>query len=213
MLAALFLLGIVVATVVAVVLLILWLLRHRAQPLPSAPPTPPPPVQPSPYKIPDQFSETTLASTLGVRLMGTPADGSRAKPSTALAATAPVIWVDKGDEVLVHLESAQVRMLNGTLLVSVDLETDQTGRSPLVVALAMGAANDPAGLVAVTDDLPQGNGQLASRWGRVLQDAVWGALIQLVRDHALERGLAPRSLTVTPGQLSFQPGTPVQATE
>ena len=151
-----------------------------------------------------------MASVLGIRLLGTPADGSRAAATTT-ASAAPVIWVDKGDEVVVHLETTNVRMLNGTLLVSVDLETDQTGRSPLVVVLAMGATGDPAALVAVTDDLPQGNGQLAARWGRVLQEAVWAALLQLVRDHALERGLAPRSLSITAGQILFQPGAPLQA--
>lgn len=161
-------------------------------------------------EVPDQFNEASLASALGIRLLGRPADGSRAAASTT-PVTAPVIWVDKGDEVLVHLESVHVRMLNGMLLVSVDLETDQTGRSPLVVVLAMGATNDPAGLVSVTDELPQGNGQLAARWGRVLQEAVWAAMLQLVRDHALERGLASRSLNITAGQLSFQPGAPLQA--
>jgi len=63
---------------------------------------------------------------------------ARLTPVAAGGAPAPVIWVDGGDEVLVHLESVQAKMLDGgVLLVSVDLETDQTGRTPLIVRLAL----------------------------------------------------------------------------
>jgi hypothetical protein len=39
--------------------------------------------------------------------------------------------VDAADEVLVHLDSIQVRFLDRMIVVSVDLETDQTSRAPL----------------------------------------------------------------------------------
>jgi hypothetical protein len=93
------------------------------------------------------------------------------------------------------------------LLLSVDLETDQTGRTPLVVALALGNADDPAGLVATTDELPHGNGLLASRWGKPLQDAVWASLLGLATDHAEERGLAPQSITASAGTLQLSAAT------
>jgi hypothetical protein len=117
--------------------------------------------------------------------------------------SAGVVWVDGGDEVLVHLSAAQVRILDKMLLVSVDLETDQTGRTPLTVALALGTATDPAGLVAVTDEFPQGNGQLAARWGAALQAAVWSSLLGLSQDHAAERNKAPRGISAAPGQLTL----------
>ncbi len=159
------------------------------------------------FTIPDRFNEAGLALELSVRLRGAPANGVNRPTFTTAART--VIWVDGGDEVLVHLESLQVRMLPGTLLISVDLECDQTGRSPLVVALALGAAQDAAGLVGVTDDLPHGHPLLASRWGKPLQAAVWAGLLGLAKDHAIERRLAPHAIQVMQGVMGLQAGPPL----
>ena len=159
-------------------------------------------------KVPDHFDETALASTLRVRLAGKPADGSAHGGTTSNKA----IWVDGGDEVLVHLDSTTIRILDKTLLVSVDLETDQTGRTPLVVALALGGSDDPAGLIATTDALPRGNGPLAARWGRALQGAVWASLLGLAQDHASERNKAPAGISAALGRLSLQAGPPLEVT-
>jgi hypothetical protein len=187
-------------------ILIGWLLkRHPAAPSPPPPPTPVPSPCP-PLKIPDTFDEKGLTSTLSVRLAGVPADGSKPVPQRN---SQNVIWVDHGDEVLVHLDSVRTRILDRMLVVSIDLETDQTGRTPLVVALALGNPNDPAGLVAVTDELPRGNGLLASRWGRVVQDAIWASMLGLAGDHAKERDSAPMGITTSAGALHLHAGPPV----
>lgn len=159
-----------------------------------------------PLQIPDNFNPDSLARELSLRIAGMPADG-RVAATPALGA---VIWIDAGSEVLAHLDSIQTRLLKGTLLVSIDLETDQTGRSPLIVALHLSAdPNDPAGLVATTDDYPRGDGRLASRWGRPLQAAVWASLLSLAQDHAAQRSGAPRAITVTEGGLTMQAGSPL----
>jgi hypothetical protein len=184
--------------------------REEAEELPSmfqVAGTPAPSPQGPPLKIPDTLDEPALSSTLAQRLAGSPADGTTSGQDSA----PEVIWVESGDEVLVHLDSTQVRMLDGALLVSVDLETDQTGRSPLVVILALGASGDPAGLMAVTDDLPRGNGVLAARWGQVFQTAVWASLLGLASDHASERGSSPMGIAVAPGALSLRVGPPLSA--
>jgi hypothetical protein len=80
-----------------------------------------------------------------------------------------------------------------------------------VVAFAMGGADDPAGLVATTDDYPRGNGPLAARWGKALQAALWASVLALAQDHATERGLAARGIAVAAGQLTLQPTTPLSA--
>jgi len=164
-----------------------------------------------PYKIPDRLPPQDIASTIAVRLTGAPADGNMQAAASAPGAPKRVVWVDHGDEVLVHLDSLRTQIVGRTLLVSVDLETDQTGRASLIVPLVLGGADDPAGLVAVTEDLPRGNGLLASRWGPILQDALWASLTNLAADHASERLLAPRGIALTPDGLQLHAAAPVSA--
>lgn len=190
---------------IAIGLLLAWLWR-RKHPQPR-PPVPPPSPCPPPYTIPDQLGETDLTAQIGVRLMGTTANGV---PLPATPAGTPpatkVIWVDHGNEVLVHLDSTAVRILDRMVLVSVDLETDQTGRTPLVCSFAVSGAGELGGLVATTDELPSGLGSLASAWGQHLQSAVWSSLMGLANDHAAERSLTPRALSAVAGKLSLQAG-------
>jgi hypothetical protein len=173
-----------VLILIILVVVVLWLLLGLSRRTPQPAPTPA-----TPFHIPDHFSEPELASHLSLRLAGTPADGSLLPAGTA--PPLQVVWVDRGDEVLVHLDSTQVRVRDTTLLISVDLETDQTGRTPLVVVLAMGDTADPAGLVVTTDEYPRGNGALAARWGKSLQAAVWASLLGLARDH-FEEVMGPK---------------------
>jgi hypothetical protein len=181
--------------------------RHVPPPAPCPPPPPPQPCPPTDYKVPDNFGEADLPAALTIRLMGAPANGIPASvPATAPAA---VIWVNGSNEVLVHLDSTQVRILDGMLLVSVDLESDQTGRTPLVCAFALSNTSDPSTLVATTDEYPRGDGTLASCWGQQLQQAVWSSILALANDHADERELSPRGLIATAGKLSLSAGAPI----
>jgi hypothetical protein len=163
---------------------------------------------PSPHKIPDQLSEGDLTSALNVRLMGTAANGVPDLGGSSGTPKAPgkVVWVDHGNEVLVHLDSTVVRILDRMVLVSVDLETDQTGRTPLVCSFAVSGPGELGGLVATTDELPRGSGVLASCWGQQLQAAVWSSLMGLANDHAAERNLTPRALSASAGKLSLNAG-------
>jgi hypothetical protein len=136
--------------------------------------------------------------------MGTTANGVPL-PASATPPT-EVIWVDHGNEILVHLDSTSVRILDRTILVSVDLECDQTGRTPLVCSFAVSGPGELGGLVAATDDLPRGLGSLASAWGPQLQSAVWSSLLGLANDHAAERSLAPRAISAAAGTLTLNAG-------
>jgi hypothetical protein len=161
----------------------------------------------STFAVANTVNEAQLATELASRLPGTSADASQlvnVSPTT-------IIWVERGDEVVVHLDSVQVRLLAGSLLVSVDLETDQTGRATLVCAFALGGAGDPAGLTAVTDDLPKGLGTLTARWGKILQAAIWASLLGYAQDAAAQQGGAPIGLAVSQGSLTVVAGTPLSA--
>ena len=153
------------------------------------------------YVYADRADEAGLAAELRGRLIGTPADGSAVGQATTAK---QIIWVDAGDEVLVHLDSIKVRLLTRAIVVSLDLEADQTGRGPLIVTFSLGGARDQEGRVATTDELPHGNPQLAARWGRAVQAALWAALMGLVSDHAAERGKEPGAIYVTPGAIQIK---------
>jgi len=193
-----------------VFLLGLWIGFWIRRKYPPAQATPPPPKDPGcpPPQIEDSYTPAQLAPALSLQLVGTPADGSQ-PPATPPSRS--VIWVDQDDEVLVHLESTQVRLQNGCLLVSVDLETDQTGRQPLVMAFSVSDGADGAGLIATTDDLPRGNGFLAARWGHVLQSAMWASMLNMSKQHAFERQQAPNGISIANGMLNFHAGEPAVA--
>jgi hypothetical protein len=146
-------------------------------------------------EVPDKIAGAELASMLRTRVIG--ASVTRAP---APLSSASVVWVDGGDEVLVHLDSITTQLVGSTVLVSLDLESDQTGRTTLVVAFAI-SSTDSAGLVAATDQLPRGNGILAARWGAAVREAAWSAMLALASDHAKERGLAPRGFAIAGGDI------------
>ena len=150
------------------------------------------------YSVKDQLNEAAAAALISRAFAG----GARLETS-ARARTRPVLWKDLDDEVLVHLDSIVVRFVERYALVSVDLETEQTGRASLIVTLAFGSPQDGAGLVAATDALPRGNPLLAARWGRVVQETVWAALLDAARTHAEERGKVPLAIDVLAGRVRF----------
>lgn len=201
--------GIIVLLLIAVaigfLLGLLWISGDRVAPPPPAP-LPPAPPPPTPYRYPDRLDAPALATEIGTRLAGTLADGSEPTGATPRQ----VVWIDGGDEVLVHLDSVRMRIVGQTLLVSVDLETDQTGRAPVIVAFALGGADDRGGLVATTDEVPYGHPQLARRWGAVLRQALWSSLLGLAEDHAVERALAASRLSIADGRIALEASEPLR---
>jgi hypothetical protein len=153
---------------------------------------PPPPER----KVPSAIAPAQLDRLLGARIAGTPADGSA--PSDA--SPDKVIWVDYGDEVLVHLDSLRTAVVGDSVLVSLDLETDETGRAAVVVPFAVGSGPD-GGFTFVTEELPRGPEILVRRWGAAVQEAADAALLDLAGEHASERSGRPGALYVKDGQL------------
>ena len=150
----------------------------------------------------DQFNDATLAAAIAQRLANGNASAMRLKA---------VVWVDRGDEVIVHLDNLRAKTADRVLLLSVDLETVQTGRTPLICVFAVGNDKDPAGLVAVTDELPRGNGVLAARWGKILQEALWSSLLAISADHAAGTKATAIGISVTAGSLALHTSpTPIR---
>lgn len=215
-------LTVVLAVLVLVLLVMLLLLRSRADDESSGgegsgDEGDEPPVIDRDDVIPSRLDERSLPAHLGVRLQGTPSTVDvttlPAGPSSVadLASDTPsrVVWVDGGDEALVHLDSLTTKIVGSTLIVSLDLETDQTGRAPVIVRFALGDGSDPAGLVAATDAVAGGHPLLVSRWGDAVTAAAWSALVGLGVDHADQRGGVAGRLTIDSGHLDLRARTPI----
>lgn len=153
-------------------------------------------------EIPQRLDEATLSAAIARRL------GSPDALPAGFGAPGPVVWVDGADEVLVHLPSVRVALRDRLVAVSVDLETDQTGRETLVMPFSVGGLRDPAGLIAAAEALPRGDGLLVGRWGRILQEAVWSALLSVVDDYASRLKKLPFGFTASNGVLSLRAARP-----
>ena len=89
----------------------------------------------------------------------------------------PVIWIDGDSEIVVHPAELRVMLHSGLVIIELPLSTDQTGKGKLVTAFSVGKTADDATLVALTESVPRGNSVLASRWGYVVQETLWQALL------------------------------------
>jgi len=144
------------------------------------------------FQIPDTLTESDLTTRLRQELT-----------TTAAGAAEAIVWQDRGDEVVVHLSTLQIRLEAPTVFASIELESDQTGRHALIVRFVFGDPQDPAGLFATSDDVVRGNSMLAARWGPIFRDLLWSALTRLSSSHAAERGLAPLGFSVNRAGLAL----------
>jgi len=153
------------------------------------------------YTVPDQLDEKQAAVLVRRALCGgkEPASGTRQR----------VLWEDAGDQALVHVDSVVVRLLPRTILVSADLETDQTGVGALIVTFALGSTQDKTGLFAMSEERVRGHPLLASRWGVVFRETVWSALLGAARTHAVERAKVATALHPMKGKLTFAAAAPI----
>jgi hypothetical protein len=122
--------------------------------------------------VPEEFDERTVQAALARRLAGPHDDPGG------------IVWVKDGDEVVVWVDTLTVQLQPGTVRARVELETEQTGRTPQDVVIAVAEPSAPPSLLAVTDETARGDAPLAARWGQTLQDAVWGTLLELADDAA-----------------------------
>jgi hypothetical protein len=167
-----------------------------------------------PPDVPATLDPRPLATALTPILAGRAADGSTPTPADATPAAAPktVIWVDGGDEIVAHLDSLSAKILDGAVVMSLDLEDDTTGRGPVVVRFAVSSATDDAGLIAATDEVAGGHPAFAARWGPAVQNAAWAALLGLAQEHATARGQAPQGISAVAGAVRLHLEAPVDLT-
>jgi hypothetical protein len=99
-----------------------------------------------------------------------------------------VIWQARGQRVLLHLDSLELRAHDGWLLAGLDLQADQTGRQTLQLVFHLGKPGEGDGLTAAVtiNTTTVGAAQLAASWGDDLQRLLWDGLLDLL-EAALRR--------------------------
>ena len=144
------------------------------------------------YQVGDRVSTDSFSQALGDALRGAANRGASS-----------VIWEDHGSQMLLHLDSLEVRTVGRAIVIAIDTETTEFGRSPLIVRFVFGTGRDPATLVAASDESVHGEPMLAGRWGVLLRGVLWAAIVRLSQTHADERGQQPRSISILGDHVRF----------
>lgn len=108
---------------------------------------------------------------------------------------ANVVWQQEGRQVLIFTESLVVRCVDGWIICSLDVQSDQTGRQTLEFVFCLGTPDRGRGVQAASTvnaaSLPAA--QVADYWGADLQRVLWDAVVDVVEAsvthaHRVERG-------------------------
>jgi len=133
---------------------------------------------------------------------------SLSAPYAAAGSALPgqVVWYDYDGSVLVNLSATTVTLLDGVVLVTFSLQSDQvTGQ--VIVPLSVGTGT--SGMLIGTESQARGQTQLVDRWGETSTAAAWSALLDVAQALAQQGGadgngaaFIPGSVTATPAQLT-----------
>jgi len=118
------------------------------------------------------------------------------------------VWTYRGNEAAVHLDQIRVATEDGLVFVGITLETDQTGVQELTTVFAVGSKERPAGLLAVTEERPRGDADLAATFAEAVVATSWRGLLLVVAAAAASAGddssgdpLVPVALSASPDAL------------
>jgi hypothetical protein len=103
----------------------------------------------------------------------------------------PFVWQDLDSELAVLVGGIRVALREGLLLVGIPVRCDQTAAdgAQLVVPVALGTPDEPAGLVGTAETLARGeNALVVARWGETAVAATWLAFLDVCREVAGRAG-------------------------
>jgi hypothetical protein len=118
-----------------------------------------------------------------------------------------VIWSDGGAQILLYAAKLRAITQGNVLIVAVDTESAEFGVAPLIVRFVFGSEQEPAFLVAATDETALGHPQVAARWGDLFRDVIWAAFARLAQVSAA--GKTPAGLRLSPAGLELTTLDPV----
>ncbi len=100
-----------------------------------------------------------------------------------------VIWVDCGNELLVRPSKTRTVFRPGFVLIGISVHSELTGDVEIVIPFAVGAPNEPLGMIAATETRPRGPPIIVETWGEQLIAAAWEALLRVAADLAATGGI------------------------
>jgi hypothetical protein len=144
---------------------------------------------------------TLKAEELGLLLVS--AAGAKEAPET--------VWSDGTSELLVHTSKITLAATDGLILVTIPVECQETGNQDIGVVFATGSAENPAGLIFATGDIPEGPAEIVEIWGEQLLALAWTSLLRALTALAAQAGadldgtgLIPSAMAAGRGVINLQ---------
>jgi hypothetical protein len=114
---------------------------------------------------------------------------------------ARIVWSRAGSEIAVQPGRFVATTADGGIVVTVPVQTEQTGAVDVQVPLAAGTGQRDAGLLLSTSSRPLGPAIVVDRWGEALVALVWQALLQVAVALAARAGTDDRGEPLVPASL------------
>lgn len=112
-----------------------------------------------------------------------------------------VIWSRAGSEILIVAKKVSVETTEGGVVVTVPIQTEETGAIEIQVPIALGTADRDAGLLASTSARPLGPAIIVDRWGDAIVAFAWQALLTVAIAIAAKTGADSRGDPLVPASL------------
>lgn len=116
-----------------------------------------------------------------------------------------VVWHDADAEAIFHTQLTRVRVIDGVVLVGIQLETIETGPSSVAVPFAVGLRNRLTGMLMTSERKPRGQPLLVDRWGDSAIAVAYGALVEAANDIAGLQGRDQDNAPLIAGAVFAEP--------
>ena len=155
--------------------------EELATPTPPAPPPPPP-------AAPAETSPPTISAGENVLKIRQEDLCQYLVKELAQGQPSPVVWQQDGSSLMVHADTITVDCEDGFARFTLEVETDQTGRTLVGVTFYLSTADDLSDLMGTKEEAPEGDPIVVGRWGAIIQDVIWSNVLELILDRADDLG-------------------------
>lgn len=150
-------------------------------------------------RLPDPPVTRVRPGTLAAAVTVTPVELGRLLRSTS--EVPELVWSRAGSEIAVVIGKLGATTAEGGLVVTVPVQTEQTGAVDIQVPLAVGTTDRDAGLLASTSSQPLGPAVIVDRWGEAIVALVWQSVLQVAIALAARAGNDARGDPLVPASL------------